>query len=851
MKKTFAKRLASLFLGCLMAVTPITGTKINNYVIVSEAATGRAMVNTTSLNVRSDAGTAFPALGKLSIGSYVNVVGEKRGTDGNTWYQITYSTGQGDVSGYVLSSYIKFPQTGAADSNFESYLASQGFPESYKPYLRDLHNSHPNWKFTALQTGLDWNTAVKEESVVGRNLTGRENISSWKSTAPGAYNWDTSTWPGFDGSAWVAASEDIIRYYMDPRNFINEKYIFQFMNQKYDPQAQTREALAAMVSGTFLAGTIPGTASAVQATSQTSQSSQQTTSQLPVSPAGTASSGNSEVQAAPGTGSSSPAAPGGDALPVSPVDAASVNDGTIVVSPLGPVASVSTNKVNRVMEPGPAGPGNSAPVSVADSSSNAITVTGGTTYVDVIMNAAAQSGVNPYILASMIIQEQGSQGTGNSISGKFSGYQGYYNFFNVEAYQSGSMGAVERGLWWAAQSGSYGRPWNTREKAILGGAMFYGENYLKKGQTTLYLKKFNVQGSNLYKHQYMTNVLAAAAEGLTLAKITSLGNAALDFVIPVYKNMPDNPDVKPTGDGCPNNKLKSIAVEGFGITPSFDKDINTYDLIVDASVTSVKVSAGALNNTASIAGTGTIDLASGINAIVIAVRAQNGDVRNYTLNIVRQTGGPVYNSSISGFAPAGNSGYTNSSSAGNSGDPATGPGASTNVSISGQGNASQPGPVSPVDSVPQQAPAAADNESVAGFGSAPEGNIQITVNKPGTVPNDVVSNIVENPVTNNKAEAPVTDNKVEAPIVNNVIEQKVEKPAAGNAAGGISVVRGDSNGDGKLNIMDVLCVQRHILGLASIDNKYSSLADVNGNGKIDIMDVLLMQKDILGIAKLN
>lgn len=33
-----------------------------------------------------------------------------------------------------------------------------------------------------------------------------------------------------------------------------------------------------------------------------------------------------------------------------------------------------------------------------------------------------------------------------------------------------------------------------------------GTNYVKAGQDTLYLKKYNVQGSNMYKHQYMTNV---------------------------------------------------------------------------------------------------------------------------------------------------------------------------------------------------------------------------------------------------------------------------------------------------------------------------------------------------------
>ena len=92
------------------------------------------------------------------------------------------------------------------------------------------------------------------------------------------------------------------------------------------------------------------------------------------------------------------------------------------------------------------------------------------------------------------------------------------------------MDAVTRGLWWASQSGSYGRPWNGREKSIIGGAKWYGDNYPGRGQNTLYLKKFNVQGSNPYTHQYMTNIQAAASEGAELAKISSLKNTALEFL---------------------------------------------------------------------------------------------------------------------------------------------------------------------------------------------------------------------------------------------------------------------------------------------------------------------------------
>ena len=61
-----------------------------------------------------------------------------------------------------------------------------------------------------------------------------------------------------------------------------------------------------------------------------------------------------------------------------------------------------------------------------------------------------------------------------------------------------------------------------------------------------------------------------------------------------------------------------------------------------------------------------------------------------------------------------------------------------------------------------------------------------------------------------------------------------------------SSVRGDVNGDGKLNIMDILLAQRSILGLGKLAEEIAR-ADLNGNGKVDILDVLLMQKKILGL----
>uniref|UniRef100_UPI003261A810 cadherin-like beta sandwich domain-containing protein n=1 Tax=Clostridium sp. NkU-1 TaxID=1095009 RepID=UPI003261A810 len=241
------------------------------------------------------------------------------------------------------------------------------------------------------------------------------------------------------------------------------------------------------------------------------------------------------------------------------------------------------------------------------------------------------------------------------------------------------MTAVQRGLWWASQSGNYERPWNSPEKSILGGAFYYGNNYVKVGQDTFYLKKFNVQGSNLYKHQYMTNVQGAASEGAVYSKAynSDMKQTELEFKIPVYNNMPESACSQPTGDGNPNNKLSGLSVEGFAMTPTFSRDTLEYNLIVDPAVSSINVYATALSSLASVKGTGTISLSSGNNDIKVAVTAQNGSVREYILHVVRQNNGPTYSSGVG--TGTGSGGNTSSDSGGNG---SSGPGGSIGPGVS-------------------------------------------------------------------------------------------------------------------------------------------------------------------------
>lgn len=204
------------------------------------------------LNVRSGAGTGYSKTGTVSYGDSLTILSETTDSSGAKWYKISC----GNLTGYVSAAYVQLTSSGSqgsSDADFESYMTKQGFPESYKPYLRTLHEQHPKWIFTAQKLGVDWNTALKEECVVGRNLVHSSALASWKSMEKGAYDFNGGYWYGLDGS-WVAASKEIIMYYMDPRNFLNDTYIFMFENQSYDPSYQTESGVKTILADTFMSG---------------------------------------------------------------------------------------------------------------------------------------------------------------------------------------------------------------------------------------------------------------------------------------------------------------------------------------------------------------------------------------------------------------------------------------------------------------------------------------------------------------------------------------------------------------------------------------------------------------------
>lgn len=160
-----------------------------------------------------------------------------------------------------------------------------------------------------------------------------------------------------------------------------------------------------------------------------------------------------------------------------------------------------------------------------------------------ILNSANNTGINAYYIVARLIQEQSRNGSVLS-----DGSRGYFNPFNIQANGNSDAEVINNGINYAKSQG-----WDTLEKGITGGISFLSKEYIKKGQNTLYLQKFDVESSanGLYWHQYMQNLMASYSEGKTLRKTYEDINAVSSshtFIIPVYKNMPVKVSVKPNSD---------------------------------------------------------------------------------------------------------------------------------------------------------------------------------------------------------------------------------------------------------------------------------------------------------------
>ncbi len=191
-------------------------------------------------------------------GQSVQITGVESDGYGMVWYQVLLYRNGTAYTGYVEKTYLV-----SSDESFtkweETYLDlsampttmdfSEGcpdidqFPASYQNALYALKEKHPDWTFVRMNTGLDWNTAIASEmgdkSWISSNRSG-----SWQNGSTGQ-------------KGWSYASEGILKYYMDPRNFLAEPYIFQFEQLVYNSSYHTVDAVQGMLNESFMASAIP------------------------------------------------------------------------------------------------------------------------------------------------------------------------------------------------------------------------------------------------------------------------------------------------------------------------------------------------------------------------------------------------------------------------------------------------------------------------------------------------------------------------------------------------------------------------------------------------------------------
>ena len=288
------------------------------------------------------------------------------------------------------------------------------FPESYQILLNKLveKNGYKNWKFKAFYTDIDWNELVENETTHMKNTIYKSKYSSYPAS------WYCKC--GQEGDKnFYCASKDIIEYYLDPRNFLTNITIFQFLDLSNSSDVPVSQ-IEKIVKGTYLDGTTKT----------------------------------------------------------------------------------------------------------------------GVRYAQAIKDASEASGESAYSIIIRIFQELGKESIKPvQISGQDPDYPNVYNFYNYGANDGDNN--IKNALAYAQKKG-----WTDEYKAIVEGAKLAASSYLKRGQNTKYLYKFDVVGStksDLYEMQYMTNVEDPNSQAQQLQKVyaeNGLLDSELTFIIPIYKNMP-------------------------------------------------------------------------------------------------------------------------------------------------------------------------------------------------------------------------------------------------------------------------------------------------------------------------
>lgn len=437
------------------------------------------------------------------------------------------------------------------------------------------------------------------------------------------------------------------------------------------------------------------------------------------------------------------------------------------------------------------------------------------TYTQALLSAAERSSVSPYHLASRIMQEMGFYGLSDSISGTYPGREGFYNYYNIGAYATNGNSAIANGLAYASKTDEEElRPWNTRYKAIVGGAIFIGDGYINVGQDTLYYEKFDYVGTP-YTHQYMTNVFAPQSEAESAEQAYTeemKQDTKFVFKIPVYKDMPSKAASKPTSDRNKNNYLNALSVSGATLSPNFSYTTTSYTITVPYETSSISISAKTASSTASVSGTGTVNLAVGTNNINVKVTAQSGETRTYTILCVRK------NKDTSTETP------TEPPTTQKPTEPPT-----------------TPKPTNPPTTTEPVVKVTIGYRLENGYVRGLSQNLKVsTFLGKGTYQNAKASIV-----------SPQGSTKSNSDIVTTGDTLLIKKTNGKTYASYPILLMGDISMDGKFSVKDMLMIKMYILNSSTLTEVQKAAADVDGNGKINVRDILLIKYQVFGKSTLT
>ena len=399
-----------------------------------------------------------------------------------------------DASGEITLEDVKLILADALDiETYEESLLRQGFPISYVEYLVELHKKYPQWEFIPMVTGLDWQKSIDGERTPHKKQLIENNVQA-------SYMCSCSSCKGViqEAANWVSASEEAVKYYMDPRNFLNEQYIFQFESTAYD-STHTKAGVEAILKNTWMY--------------------------------------DSSITYLNTVGDEKTYKENDVAVKYSDVILKSAKDS-------GLSAYYIASKIVQEV-------GSSSSSNAGGSSGKNAPFNGIYNYYNIGAYTGVRDGLewaNGFMktIRSTVMYKSAST-SGTQVVTIPSNAEVYYistsgDFYRIRAIVGGTTynGYVKKDN--ISIYTSYGRPWTNPYKTIYYGAQYIYDSF-SETQYTGYLQKFNVnpQSDTLYGHEYMANVRAAALESKkTYNAYVSAGileNKKV-FSIPVFKNMP-------------------------------------------------------------------------------------------------------------------------------------------------------------------------------------------------------------------------------------------------------------------------------------------------------------------------